>query len=89
MDVAGWVCVGIVVWFAVSCGIGLLIGAVIIRASVEQALLRAWEAEAMAFDRTRAGVLQQRTPWFVVREWRAGRQWSGPTSDLATPLGNR
>ena len=51
MDVAGWVCVGIVAWFAVSCGIGLLIGAAIIRASAEEALFRAWEAEAMAFDR--------------------------------------
>lgn len=51
MNVAGWVCVGIAAWFAVSCGIGLLIGAAIIRANAEDALFRAWEAEAMASDR--------------------------------------
>ena len=51
MNVAGWVCVGIAAWFAVSCGIGLLIGAAIIRANAEEALFRAWQAEAMASDR--------------------------------------
>jgi hypothetical protein len=50
MNVAGWVCVGVVAWFVFSFGLGLLIGAAIIRASAEQARLRA--AEAMTSDRT-------------------------------------
>jgi hypothetical protein len=54
MNVAGWVCVGIVAWFVVSCGIGLLIGAAIIRATAEQARFRVWEAMAFAADRRSA-----------------------------------
>ena len=51
MNVAGWVCVGVVAWCVVSCGLGLLIGAAIIRATAEQARFHAWEAMVFAADR--------------------------------------
>jgi hypothetical protein len=50
MNAAGWICVGVVAWFVVSVGVGLLLGAAIIRASAEQA--RSWAREAIAADRS-------------------------------------
>jgi hypothetical protein len=45
MNVAGWICVGVVAWFVVSCVVGLLVGAIVRSADAEQA------GEAMAPDR--------------------------------------
>jgi hypothetical protein len=53
MNAAGWICVGVVAWFVVSVGLGLLVGAAIIRASAEQA--RSWAWEAIAADRSAIG----------------------------------
>jgi hypothetical protein len=48
MSAAGWICVGVVAWFVVSVGVGLLLGAAIIRASAEQA--RSWAQDEIAAD---------------------------------------
>ncbi len=68
MNAAGWICVGVVAWFVVSVGVGLLLGAAIIRASAEQA--RSWTLEEIAADRSAIG----RPPAMDAMVSRAGKE---------------